>query len=136
MQMNGMAELITVAKYWRQWTDPRLIIAVLHNNDLNQVTWEMRAMEDSPKFAASQSLPDVDYAAFARSLGLHGVNHAREFGWRVGARIICRPPDRAGCALRSRRPAHPPARHVRGSQIPGQRRARRRRGRRGSSSRE
>ncbi len=74
MQMNGMAELITVAKYWRQWTDPRLIIAVLHNNDLNQVTWEMRAMEDSPKFAASQSLPDVDYAAFARSLGLHGEN--------------------------------------------------------------
>ncbi len=74
MQMNGMAELITIAKYWRQWTDPRLIVAVLHNNDLNQVTWEMRAMEDSPKFAASQSLPDVDYAAFARSVGLHGEN--------------------------------------------------------------
>jgi pyruvate dehydrogenase (quinone) len=74
MQMNGMAELITIAKYWRQWTDPRLIVAVLHNNDLNQVTWEMRAMEDSPKFEASQSLPDVDYAAFARSVGLHGEN--------------------------------------------------------------
>ena len=70
MQMNGMAELITVAQYWQQWSDPRLIIAVLHNNDLNQVTWEMRAMEGSPKFAASQTLPDVDYAAFARSLGL------------------------------------------------------------------
>ena len=52
--MNGMAELITIAKYWPQWTDPRLIIAVLHNNDLNQVTWEMRAMENSPKFEASQ----------------------------------------------------------------------------------
>lgn len=74
MQMNNMAELITIAKYWRQWTDPRLIIAVLHNNDLNQVTWEMRAMEGSPKFEASQTLPDVDYAAFARSLGLHGEN--------------------------------------------------------------
>ena len=74
MQMNGMAELITIAKYWQQWTDPRLIIAVLHNNDLNQVTWEMRAMENSPKFEASQSLPDVDYAGFARSLGLHGEN--------------------------------------------------------------
>ncbi|WP_333890160.1 thiamine pyrophosphate-requiring protein [Mycolicibacterium gadium] len=74
MQMNGLAELITISKYWRQWTDPRVIIAVLHNNDLNQVTWEMRAMEDSPKFAASQSLPDVDYAGFARSLGLHGEN--------------------------------------------------------------
>ena len=74
MQMNGMAELITVAHYWQQWADPRLIVAVLHNNDLNQVTWEMRAMEGSPKFAESQTLPDVDYAAFARSLGLDGVN--------------------------------------------------------------
>ncbi|HVU92107.1 MAG TPA: thiamine pyrophosphate-dependent enzyme, partial [Jatrophihabitans sp.] len=46
----------------------------LHNNDLNQVTWEMRAMEGSPKFAESQTLPDVDYAAFARSIGLGAVN--------------------------------------------------------------
>jgi len=74
MQMNGMAELITVAHYWKKWSDPRLIVAVLHNNDLNQVTWEMRAMEDAPKFVASQTLPDVDYAAFARSLGLAAEN--------------------------------------------------------------
>ena len=74
MQMNGMAELITVAHYWQQWADPRLIVAILHNNDLNQVTWEMRAMEGTPKFAESQTLPDVDFAAFARSLGLVGVN--------------------------------------------------------------
>jgi len=70
MQMNGMAELITIKHYWEQWDDPRLIVAVLHNNDLNQVTWEMRAMSGSPKFVASQRLPDVDYAAFASSLGL------------------------------------------------------------------
>jgi pyruvate dehydrogenase (quinone) len=74
MQMNGMAELITIAHYWEQWADPRLIIAILHNNDLNQVTWEMRAMEDAPKFSASQTLPDVDFAAFARSLGLAAEN--------------------------------------------------------------
>ncbi len=49
-------------------------MAVLHNNDINQVTWEMRAMEGAPKFAESQTIPDVDYAAFARSLGLVGVN--------------------------------------------------------------
>ena len=59
MQMNGLAELITVKHYWQEWADPRLIIAVLHNNDLNQVTWEMRAMEGAPKFAESQTLPDV-----------------------------------------------------------------------------
>jgi pyruvate dehydrogenase (quinone) len=74
MQMNGMAELITVAHYYKQWQDRRLIVAVLHNNDLNQVTWEMRAMESAPKFAASQTLPDVDFAGFARSLGLLGIN--------------------------------------------------------------
>jgi pyruvate dehydrogenase (quinone) len=74
MQMNGLAELITIKRYWREWADPRLIIAVLHNNDLNQVTWEMRAMEGAPKFTESQVLPDVDYAAFAASLGLYGIN--------------------------------------------------------------
>ncbi|MFF4665709.1 thiamine pyrophosphate-requiring protein [Streptomyces sp. NPDC001279] len=73
MQMNGMAELITVAKYWSQWQDPRLVVAVLNNQDLNQVTWEMRAMSGAPQFLPSQSLPDVPYAAFARSIGLGGV---------------------------------------------------------------
>jgi pyruvate dehydrogenase (quinone) len=73
MQMNGLAELITVKHYWEQWADSRLIIAVLHNNDLNQVTWEMRAMEGAPKFTESQRLPDVSYEGFARSLGLYGV---------------------------------------------------------------
>jgi pyruvate dehydrogenase (quinone) len=71
MQMNGLAELITIARYWSQWSDPRLVVAILHNNDLNQVTWEMRAMSGSPKFPQSQTLPDVDYAAFAAGLGLH-----------------------------------------------------------------
>lgn len=73
MQMNGMAELITIAHYRQHWTDPRLVIAVLHNNDLNQVTWEMRAMGGAPKFAESQTLPDVDYAGFAASLGFNSA---------------------------------------------------------------
>lgn len=77
MQMNGMAELITIKRYHEQWSDRRLVVAVLHNDDLNQVTWEMRAMEGAPKFTESQALPDVDYAAFARSLGLAGVNVQR-----------------------------------------------------------
>jgi pyruvate dehydrogenase (quinone) len=72
MQMNGLAELITIANYWERWTDPRLPVLVLNNRDLNQVTWEHRAMESSPKFSASQDVPDVRYADFARSLGLAG----------------------------------------------------------------
>ncbi len=70
MQMNGLAELITVKRYYEDWSDPRLVVAVLHNNDLNQVTWEMRAMAGAPKFVESQKLPEVDYARWADSLGL------------------------------------------------------------------
>ncbi|HET9059687.1 MAG TPA: thiamine pyrophosphate-requiring protein [Acidimicrobiales bacterium] len=73
MQMNGMAELITIKHYWQEWADPRLVVCVFHNDDLNQVTWEMRAMEGAPKFTESQTLPDVSYASFARSLGLNAI---------------------------------------------------------------
>jgi pyruvate dehydrogenase (quinone) len=73
MQMNGLAELITIARYWADWADPRLVVAVLHNNDLNQVTWELRAMGGTPRFVESQALPDVSYAEFAASLGLLAV---------------------------------------------------------------
>ena len=72
-QMNGMNEMLTIAKYRERWTDQRLIVLVLHNNDLNQVTWEQRAMEGDPKFDASQTIPDFDYAAFAQSVGLKGI---------------------------------------------------------------
>jgi pyruvate dehydrogenase (quinone) len=73
MQMNGVNELITVAKYWREWTDPRFALRVLNNRDLSFVSWEQRSGEGTPKFDDSQLLPDVDYAAWARSLGLGGV---------------------------------------------------------------
>ena len=73
MQMNGLAELLTMKRYAARWSDPRLITAVLHNNDLNQVTWELRAMGGAPKFEESQVLPDVSYADFARGLGLLAI---------------------------------------------------------------
>ncbi|MEU6331207.1 thiamine pyrophosphate-requiring protein [Streptomyces sp. NPDC047049] len=87
MQMNGMAELITAAKYWPDWEDPRLVIAVLNNLDLNQVTWEMRSMSGAPQFLPSQALPDVPYADFARSIGLGGARVEKpgevEGAWRT-----------------------------------------------------
>jgi pyruvate dehydrogenase (quinone) len=73
MQMNGLAELITVAKYWRRWSDPRLVVLVLNNRDLNQVTWEQRVMEGDPKYEASQDVPEFDYARFAGHLDLKGL---------------------------------------------------------------
>jgi pyruvate dehydrogenase (quinone) len=72
-QMNGMNELITIARHWREWSDPRLVVLVLHNDDLNQVTWEQRVLEGDPKFEASQTLPDFPYARYAELVGLHGI---------------------------------------------------------------
>ncbi|MCK8677670.1 thiamine pyrophosphate-requiring protein [Streptomyces lichenis] len=73
MQMNGMMELVTAAKYQHEWSDRRLVVAVLNNGDLNQVTWEMRAMSGAPQFEESQALPDLPYADIARSIGLDGT---------------------------------------------------------------
>jgi pyruvate dehydrogenase (quinone) len=82
-QMNGMNEMLTVKRYRHRWPDQRLIFLVLHNNDLNQVTWEQRVMEGDPKFEVSQDLPDFDYAAYAADAGLHGIRV--EDPERVGA---------------------------------------------------
>jgi len=73
MQMNGLNELITVAKYWQRWSNPQLVVLVLNNRDLNQVTWEQRALQGDPMYPATQQIPDFPYARFAELIGLHGV---------------------------------------------------------------
>ena len=108
MQMNGLAELITIAKYRERWSDQRLCILVLHNNDLNQVTWEQRAMEGNPKFEASQDLPDFHYARLRRADRAARASASTRprtsaGAWDAGARR--RP---AGGARRALRPDVPP----------------------------
>ncbi|MFN3686736.1 thiamine pyrophosphate-requiring protein [Salinarimonas sp.] len=73
MQMNGLAELITVGKYWKKWANPQMIFLVLANGDLNQVTWEMRAQAGDPKFEASQEVPRFPFARYAELLGFKGI---------------------------------------------------------------
>jgi len=73
MQMNNMAELITIAKYRDRWADRRLITCVFNNEDLNEVTWEQRVMNGNPRYDASQDIPDVRYSKFAEIIGLKGV---------------------------------------------------------------
>jgi pyruvate dehydrogenase (quinone) len=73
MQMNNMAELITIAKYWERWPDKRLVTCVFNNEDLNEVTWEQRVMNGNPRFDASQDIPDVRYSKFAELVGLQGI---------------------------------------------------------------
>ncbi len=95
MQMNNMAELITVAKYWRDWASPHWVCAVFNNEDLNQVTWEQRVIEGDPKFEASQCIPDVPYHRFAELIGLRG--------------IFCDEPSQVGTAWREALNADRPA---------------------------
>lgn len=73
MQMNNMAELITIQKYWERWTDKRLVTCVFNNEDLNEVTWEQRVMNGNPRFDATQDIPDVRYSKFAELIGLKGI---------------------------------------------------------------
>ncbi len=77
MQMGSMTELLTAAKYYRTWQDPRLVVLVLNNQDLNQVTWEQRVMAGDPRFEASQEIPYVDYARYADLIGLAGIKVTR-----------------------------------------------------------
>ena len=73
MQMNNMAELITIAKYMDRWADKRLVTCVFNNQDLNEVTWEQRVMNGNPRYDASQDIPDVRYSQFAELIGLKGI---------------------------------------------------------------
>ena len=73
MQMNGISALIDAAHYYRRWSDPRLVVLVLNNGDLNQVTWEQRVLAGDPKLDSSQELPEFPYAAYGELLGLHGI---------------------------------------------------------------
>ncbi len=73
MLMNGINCLVTIAHYWKEWSDPRLIVMVLANRDLNQVTWEQRVMAGDPKYEVSQTVPKFEFARYAEMLGLRGI---------------------------------------------------------------
>ncbi len=72
-QMLGMNELITIKKYLQEWENPQLIILVLHNNDLTQVSWEMRTEDANPVWPTSQDVQSIDYAGWAELLGFTGI---------------------------------------------------------------
>jgi pyruvate dehydrogenase (quinone) len=73
MLMNGINELVTIANNWQEWTDPRLIILVIANRDLNMVTWEQRILAGDPRFNLSQTVPEFAYARYGEMLGLIGI---------------------------------------------------------------
>ena len=122
MQMNGISELITVAHRWRDWTDPRFVVLVLHNQDLAEVTWEQRETEGDPRFDASQALPTFPYAAYADLLGLTGIRDRPSRGRRrrVGPGPRGRParPHRGGRRPRRAAPSPVPGRRGTARQLP------------------
>jgi pyruvate dehydrogenase (quinone) len=73
MQMNGLNVMITISKYWKKWSNPKLIVLVLNNRDLNQVTWEERVTLGAGKTESTQSIPDFPYHKYAELLGLKGI---------------------------------------------------------------
>ena len=73
MQMNGNSELVTVQQYWKRWSDPRFVVLVLVNHDLNQVTWEQRVLAGDPKYAEAQDVIDFPYARYGEMLGFKGI---------------------------------------------------------------
>ena len=73
MQMLGINALIDVANRWEGWSNRQLVVLVLNNQDLNQVTWEQRVLSGDPKLEVSQSIPDFPYAQYGELLGLKGI---------------------------------------------------------------
>ena len=93
MLMNGINEIITIANYWREWSDPRLIIMVLANRDLNQVTWEQRVLAGDPKYECSQTVPSFEFARYAEcwaspAFASTNRNKLRQHGNRRSARRV------------------------------------------------
>jgi len=73
MQMLGINALIDIANRYERWSNKQLIVIVLNNQDLNQVTWEQRVLAGDPKLEASQVIPDFPFARYAELLGLRGI---------------------------------------------------------------
>ena len=109
MQMHGKAELITSPSTGSEWSDQRLIVIVLNNHDLNQVTWEQRVLEGDPKLEASQDVPDFDYARYAELIGLRGSGWTtpEDVGARVGRGAVA--PTGPSWSMRSSIPGAAPA---------------------------
>ena len=118
MQMNGLNVMITISKYWKQWSNPRLIVLVLNNRDLNQVTWEERVQLGAGKTELTQSIPDFPYHKYAELIGLKGifVDRPEKVGRCLGRSAVCRSSGHSRGLHRSERPAVAAAYHAQGRQ--------------------
>lgn len=117
MQMLGLNALITLAQYWREWSDPRAIVVVLNNGDLNQVSWELRAMSGTPKVEETQHVPGFNYADYAEKLGLNAIRVERPEqvadAWE--AALAADRPTLIDAVVDPTVPTLPP--HIKGSQV-------------------
>jgi pyruvate dehydrogenase (quinone) len=73
MQMIGNNTLIDLVHHAGRWQNKQCIVLVLNNGDLNEVTWEQRAMSGDPRYEVSQTLPAFPFARYAELLGMKGI---------------------------------------------------------------
>ena len=118
MQMNGLNVMITISKYWKKWSNPRLIVLVLNNRDLNQVTWEERIQLGAGKTESTQSIPDFPVSSVRRAARAQGhfCRQSRQVGRRLGRGAGGRSPGDSGSLHRSQRAAAAAAHHAEGRQ--------------------
>ena len=118
MQMNGLNVMITISKYWKQWSNPRLIVLVLNNRDLNQVTWEERVQLGDGKTELTQAIPDFPYHKYAELIGLKGifVDRPGQGRRRLGRGAVGRSSGHPRSLYRSERAAAAAAHHAEGRQ--------------------
>jgi pyruvate dehydrogenase (quinone) len=73
MQMIGNNTLVDLVHHAGRWVNQQLVVLVLNNGDLNEVTWEQRAMSGDPRYEVSQTLPAFPYAPYAELIGMKGL---------------------------------------------------------------
>jgi pyruvate dehydrogenase (quinone) len=110
MEMLGNSVLVTLAAHYKEWQDPRLVVLVLNNGDLNMVTWEQRVMVGNPRYAPSQNVPPFPYAHYADLLGLRGieVSNPDEIGGALEQALLADRPVVVECHTDPEVPPLPP----------------------------
>ncbi len=118
MQMNGLNVMITISKYWKQWSNPRLIVLVLNNRDLNQVTWEERIQLGEGKTESTQSHPGFSVSQVRRAARAQGnlCRQSGQGGVCLGRGAFCGSPGYSGSLHRSQCTAASAAHHAEGGQ--------------------
>ena len=82
MQMNGLNVMITISKYWKEWSKPEADRHGAEQPGPEPGDLEERVQLGDGKTESTQSIPDFAYHSYAELLGLTGivVRHVDQLG--------------------------------------------------------